>query len=358
MIGKLIANASINYNRKRVFSSNLNFLFQKDESFPPVPTPSVETKRTSEVQSYKTEAEKQLEIGYSTTSIAMCQSKLGRFIADKFQEDSPMSMNTIRNRLQHIVDTELKANNDPQSYKANELLKKFFTENSNEDIKYLIRLYTLETRFYRSLRKNPMPLALPLYIRLQTLKHRYFQGLSYRGAKMTDDEIEMYKRAVYNRGSLLQTRHFLSTSQQRSVAEEFADLAKGKSGTTRKNRIIFIFNFPQQCDQAIDLSRVSDTEPSLSEFEDESEILVLPWSLFQVDHVHQESSSEYIIHLTNVTLPRKTLFSSFKWILKHPKGSLDRFNQYFSEAEATATEKKLIESAFRPDRAILEKNSK
>ncbi|CAF1541127.1 unnamed protein product, partial [Rotaria sordida] len=170
----------------------------KKETVVPVTTSSSETKKIPTVQTYKTKAEKQLEIGYATTSITMCQSKLGRFIADKFNDNAPMSLNAIVNRLQDIIDRELTANKDPESSKANELLYKFLTENSNEHIKHLIRLYTLETDFYRSLRQNPMPLALPLYIKLQTLQDRYFKGLSYRGAKMADDEIATYEWAVHN----------------------------------------------------------------------------------------------------------------------------------------------------------------
>lgn len=286
-----------------------------------------------------TKAEKKLEIGYATTSIAMCQSKLGRFVADKFQEDAPMSMATIGNRLQDLIAQELTATKDPEASKALELVNKFLSENSQENIKYLIRLYTLETNFYRSLRKNPMPLALPLYMALQSLKKRYFQGTSYRGAKMDDDEIEIYEAAVHNRGTLLQTKHFSSTSQKRSVAEEFANGALGKSGNIRKNRVLFIFNFPVACDQAIDLGRISDTEPSLSEFEAENEILLLPWALFQVERVHEESPLLYTIYLTNVLLPRKTFYSSMKWIMKHPKGSMDRFREYFPDTSSNSTAK-------------------
>ncbi|CAF3361425.1 unnamed protein product [Rotaria sp. Silwood2] len=310
------------------------------------------------VQTYKTKAEKQLEIGYSTTSIAMCQSKLGRFIADKFNSNAPMSLNAIAIRLQDIIDRELIANKDPESSKANELLNKFLTDNSNEHIKYLIRLYTLETKFYSSLKRNPMALALPLYIELQTLKDRYFKGLSYRGAKMTDDEITTYEWAAHNRESLLQTRHFSSTSQNRSVAEEFADAVIETSDNMRNNRVLFIFNFPVQCDQAINLSRISDTQPCLSEFEDEDEVLILPWTLFQVDYVHQDSPSSYTIYLTSVSLPQKNLFSSFMWILKHPKGSIDRFHEHFPEREPDFIVEHLINSSFRFDHTPIKKNDK
>ncbi|CAF1254373.1 unnamed protein product [Rotaria sp. Silwood1] len=330
----------------------------KRETVASITTLPSETKRLSSIQTYQTKAEKQLEIGYATTSIAMCQSKLGRFIADKFNREAPMSLNGIGIRLQDIIDRELIANQDPQSSIANELLNKFLTNNSDDHIKYLIRLYTLETKFYSSLRQNPMPLALPLYIELQTLRDRYFKGLSYRGAKMTDDEIATYEWAIHNRGSLLQTKHFSSTSQNRSVAEDFADAAIETPDNMRKNRVLFIFNFPVECDQAINLSRISDTQPCLSDFEDEHEVLVLPWTLFQVDYVHEDSPSSYTIYLTNVLLPQKNLFSSLKWILRHPKGSLDRFHEYFPRREPDFVVKHPMNRVFKLDQNKVKKNDK
>ncbi|CAF3797099.1 unnamed protein product [Rotaria sordida] len=311
---------------------NVKYSSMKKTTIDPVTTSSSETEKIQTVQTYITKAEKQREIGYATTSIAMCQSKLGRFIADKFNDNAPMSLNTIGIRLHDIIDRELIANKDPESLKANELLNKFLTDNSNERIKYLIHLYTLETKFYSALRQNPMPLALPLYIKLKKLKDRFFKGHSYRGAKMSDDEIAIYEWAVHNRGSLLQTRHFSSTSQNRSIAEKFANSTNDTPDDIRKNRVLFIFNFPVQCNQAINLSRISDTQPCLSEYENEEEVLVLPWTLFQVEQVDKDlSSSSYTIYLTNVLLAKKSLFSSLKWILKHPAGCMDRFHEHFPE---------------------------
>ncbi|CAF1196573.1 unnamed protein product [Rotaria sp. Silwood1] len=308
----------------------------KKETVVPLSTSPSEMKKMPPFQTYKTRTEKQLEIGYATTSIAMCQSKFGRCIADKFNDDAPMSLNAIGIRLQDIIDRELIANKDPESSKANELLNKFLTDLSNDHIKHLI--------------------PLPLYIKLQTLKDRYFKGLSYRGAKMTDDEIATYEWAVQNRGSLLQTKHFSSTSQDRSVAEGFANAVIETPDNIQKNRVVFIFNFPIECDQAINLSRISDTQPCLSEFEDENEVLVLPWTLFQVDYVYKDSPTSYTIYLTNVSLPQKSLFSSFKWILKHPKGSIDRFHEHFPERKPDFIVKHLMNSGFRFDHPMVKKN--
>ena len=316
----------------------------EDERGTVTPPQATKTKKPS-VQTYKTKVEKETEIGYATTSIAMCQSKLGRFITDRFQRDAPMSWNSIGAKLQEIIDQEVIATKDPQSRRANELLNHFLSSASDERIDQLIRLYTLETRFYGALKQNPIPLALPLYMRLQTLKERYFEGQSYRGAKMTHDEIVTYEWAAQNRGSLLQTKHFSSTSILRSVAEEFANAAVKQPAPVQHCRVLFTFRFADRCDQAINLSRISDTLPCLSEYENESEVLILPWTLFEVDSVQEESPLAYNIVLVNITLPQKSLGSSLKWILKHPKGSIKRFHENFPEKQPEHVVKQLLNNS-------------
>jgi hypothetical protein len=271
----------------------------------------------------------------------MCQSKFGRFIADTFQRSKPMSLKSMADRLQEIIDKEITGKRDPQSQKANALLKDFLNDSDHGSIEPLIRLYTLETNFYHALRENPIPLALPLYMAADILKDRYFQGLSYRGAKMDNDDIAAYEWAINNPGSLLQTRHFSSTSLQRSVAEEFSTGVNKKPNDTR-NSVLFIFNFPEKCNQTINLSKISNEQPCLSDFEDEAEVLILPWTLFQVHSVEKQSPSSYIICLTNVVLPRKNILSSLKWILKHPKGSIDRFHEHFPEKQPESVLKQFM----------------
>jgi hypothetical protein len=275
----------------------------------------------------------------------MCQSKFGRLIADIVQPSAPMTLKTMGKKLQEIIDEEITARNDPHSRKANQLLNKFLNSSDKGCVEHLIRLYTLETKFYRALRENPIPLALPLYIAAESMNERYFQGRSYRGAKIDDDEIAAYEWAVNNPGSLLQTRHFSSTSILQSIAEEFlSGVSKNKNGVERKPAL-FIFNFPEKCDQTINLSRISREHPCLSEFENEAEVLILPWTLFQVDSVKKESSSSpYIISLINILLPHKGMWRSLKWILTHPKGSIDRFHEHFSEKKPETVVRELMDN--------------
>jgi len=114
-------------------------------------------------------------------------------------------------------------------------------------------------------------------------------------------------------GTLLQTSSFSSTSMDRYIAEQFAYLKTEKNA--KDLCVLFIFDFPEICDQAINLSRLSIDTPCLSEYEDEKEVLILPWTLFEVTRVRKATDDDdlYTIYLTNVMIPRKNLLSTFKW---------------------------------------------
>ena len=294
--------------------------------------PQPVTQRPPSVKGYGTDAEKQLEVGYATTSIAMCQSRVGRFLADCFKRGAPMSLRSMGRKLQQLVDAEITAQQDPQSGKANELLQDFLDNFDKGNVEHLIRLYTLETGFYYALQRNPIPLALPLYRAAKPLRDRFFQGICYRGTKIDGEDILTYQAMVNNPDGLLQTRHFFSTSKERSVAEEFSCDRNKRNKPSDRRPALLIFNFPEKCDQTIDLSRLSDELPCLSEFEQEQEVLILPWTVFHVESIEEEpSTSTYIVTLTNVLLPHTDMWSSLKWILTHPKGCIDRFNEHFGD---------------------------
>lgn len=268
-----------------------------------------------------------------------------------------MSLQTIGDKLQDILDKELTSKKHPQSQKATELLNKFLNDHSNNGIQYLIRLYTLETGFYGALKQNPIPLALPLFMAVETMKNRYFQGQSYRGTHMIDDEIATYKLAANSPESLLQIKHFTSTSTKRSIAEEFANPTRQKSDDTQTNCVILIFTFSEQCEQAISLRRISDTQPSLSEFENEDEVLILPWTLFHVERVHEESPSSYEIYLSNIELPNKGLLSSLKWISRHPISCIQRFDEHFPKKQPETVVKHIADIMSPSNKDILKEKS-
>ncbi|CAF3891244.1 unnamed protein product, partial [Rotaria sp. Silwood1] len=67
--------------------------------------------------------------------------------------------------------------------------------------------------------------------------------------------------------------------------------------------------------QAINLARVSMDKPCLSEYEDEQEVLILPWTLFEVKRIKKATDEDDLsmIYLTNIVIPKKNLISTFKW---------------------------------------------
>ena len=264
----------------------------------------------SNIQTYRTEEEKQHQIEYSASSKAMCQSRIGRFFVNLFHDDEPLDEKSILDRLSNIFKS-ISGDDSGDNRKLNDLFDQYLK--NGHCIEQLIHLYTLETDFYRTLKKNCLPLALPLFVHLPELKERHFKGRSFRGMLMTHDQFIVYRIAAERPGTILQTRSFSSTSIDRNVAEQFASLKSEKK--ENKFPVLFVFDFPETCDQAINLSRISNNQPCLSEYEDEQEVLVLPWTLFQVTRIQNPKPDDDlpIVHLTNVVIPKKTLFSTFKW---------------------------------------------
>lgn len=261
------------------------------------------------VQTFKTEKEKKHEVDYSASSKAMCQSSFCRFCVNHLHSDEPLEQDTIIKRLQNLLE-EVKMSDADDLPKVDDLIQKYQCDNAS--IEYLLHLYTLETQFYRLLKRDCIPLAIPLFINLPKLKDRYFKGRVYRGMHMNYEQLLTYQIAMEVPGTILQTRSFSSTSVNRSIAEEFA---YSKKSNEKEFCVLFIYDFPDPCDQAINLSRVSADRPSLSEYQDEQEVLILPWTLFEVKRVRKSTDEDDLctIHLTNVIIPKKNLLSTFKW---------------------------------------------
>ena len=282
-------------------------------------TPANVDAKKSCVQTYRSEEEKKHAINYSSSSKAMCQSRLARFFVNSFHSDEPLEDDTINTRLNYLL-KQMGRRPSSDYIKAEGLLHQY--ETSSRSIEQLLHLYTLETEFYRLLRTDCLPLALPLFIHLPELKERYFRGRTYRGMKMTHDQLLIYEKASETPGTLLQTRSFSSTSIDRLVAEEFACAKESKAD--RNLSVLFTFEFPARCDQAINLSRISIEKPSLSEYQDEQEVLILPWTLFEVTEVCKTVDEHhlYTVHLKNVNVPKKSLLSTFKWSWVEMKNQL------------------------------------
>ena len=194
----------------------------------------------------------------------------------------------------------------PEYRKCLWLINQAFKERRPE---YLLRLYTIETSFYRALSdiKGREAFVSKLRMLLEKLAPRYFQGVSYRGVQMTNNDLNAYRWAYKNEG-IIRTKTFFSTSLDPQVAESFTnDLAVDD----HKKNVLMIFNFSEKCDTAINLGRLSPSLSCISEYENEAEVLLLPNTLFRVKQI--ESFDDYlIIYLDNVPAKGKSIFSALK----------------------------------------------
>ncbi|CAF1355738.1 unnamed protein product [Didymodactylos carnosus] len=244
---------------------------------------------------------------FDAAAKAISQSKITMAVAKMLDKENDLHtwMNDVRTLIHHEV-TEA----HPEFEKCISLLEKGLKEKRPEP---LLRLYTLETPFYKALATySSIPLTLPLYGLLDKLKPRHFHGTSYRGLKMTSEDLRPYRWALKKKGTV-STQTFCSTSLDRSVAERFAG-----TSTDEKQSVLMIFTFPTKCDTAINLGKLSEKLPCISEYEDEAEVLVLASTLFIVNQMDTEARP-MTVHLENVEVKRRNLLSSLKYIYDQSK---------------------------------------
>ncbi|CAF5134046.1 unnamed protein product [Rotaria sp. Silwood1] len=65
-------------------------------------------------------------------------------------------------------------------------------------------------------------------------------------------------------------------------------------------------------------------KPCLSEYEDEQEVLILPWTLFEVKRIKKAADEDDLsmIYLTNIVIPKKNLLTTFTWSCAELKKNL------------------------------------
>ncbi|CAF2838300.1 unnamed protein product [Rotaria sp. Silwood2] len=162
------------------------------------------------------------------------------------------------------------------------------------------------------LHSNVEIFAVEIYSQLETLKDRFFQVQSYRSLSMTNKNIDEYKWALHNRGTLIEIKTLSSTSVNPKVAYKFA--SGQKTNNTYRHRVICEFHFDHRCSTAIDLRRNPDKYLlCLSAYENEAKILVLPGTLFEVRDVHQaKDTGRYTIILQNIHVPLNIIMEAFK----------------------------------------------
>jgi hypothetical protein len=212
----------------------------------------------------------------------------------------------------------------PQYQNCVALVEKAFKTQRPE---HLLKLYTLETPFYRALADNDCDDAFNTFqmivlMQSNKLEARFFQGVSYRGVKMTDNDLRAYRWALKS-GGVIETQTFCSTSLDRKVAERFAGVS-----TPDKQSVLLIFNFPEKCDTAINLGKMSPSLPCISEYENETEVLLTSKTLFTVKQI--ETSPDYLlVYLENILAKRMSMLDALKILYNEYKQNREEGGMYY-----------------------------
>ncbi|CAF4285802.1 unnamed protein product [Rotaria sp. Silwood2] len=277
---------------------------------------------------YETNEEVKNQLDDLNSVKALFQSQVGRYIMGQGmklklrkkavygeEEYAYVTSEQFRQEsLRKIVDEDITTNHPDYKYCCH-LLNEYIQQGTIES---LLKLYTLETPFYRKLLLWPSPLEFSLFMHLSDLKQRYYQGYSYRGVQLTRHELSEYCWALQNRDSVLSLLTFASTSINRDVAEHFAEKSSSSSSSD-KISVLLIFHFPQPCDTAINLSEIPEYQlPCISNYENEQEVLIGPRTFFKVTGIESDQPNErYTIYLDNVCGEQHTVLKTLKLFLTH-----------------------------------------
>ncbi|CAF2052430.1 unnamed protein product, partial [Rotaria magnacalcarata] len=136
-------------------------------------------------------------------------------------------------------------------------------------------------------------LALPIYYSLRFLYPRAFKGICFRGLSRTMEELKDYRWGLEKTSRYLVTNTFCSTTKDINCAEGYAKVR----AWDQRIPVLIVFEFSSKCFTAIQLEKLSNQLPSISEIESEREVLILPRTTFRVQKVEQHAS-QAAIYLT------------------------------------------------------------
>jgi hypothetical protein len=186
--------------------------------------------------------------------------------------------------LQRFVDERLSI--DPGLYSnANRCLQDYI---ETRKIEHLLRLYTLHTNIckYLAQDKNISDyFYAAIYFNLPSVRPRGYKERCYRGLTMTENDFKDYRRVFENKGSYLGMNTFSSTSIDQTVAEMFINKLSNQL------HVLLIIDFVRWCPTAIVLYRLTPELPSITQYEDEKEVLILPGTVFSVTNIVEDSNT-------------------------------------------------------------------
>ena len=194
--------------------------------------------------------------------------KYTEHLYNKFSEDNKEVINLL-NSIRNIKDIPI------------ELLSKYYA-----------RLYTFNSKFYKSINKDLrdnkrddyMQYIKILYegVKLKSLPLASNKVL-YRGSKITNNEIEEIKKNLDRKkedlpGVIVFSKSFLSFTKDEIIARSYLD---EKEESKNKNLFKVLYTIEKDDNLNYDLSTHCDIE-NISEFPNEREVLFLPFSSFEI----------------------------------------------------------------------------
>ena len=190
---------------------------------------------------------------------------------------------------------------DKLTFPSNETLvtlkKQLQTAIDKNELMNLISMYTGTSGFYKLLNEdlaklgsdfrfvtarldypdNEPPKDLGEYIYASLIvNHKAFQDYRYAGTTCRGMNITVQDLEVYKPGKIIITRAFLSTSADRSIAEIFLDYADE------------INRPPVICQYSITNPRSSLYIASMSKMPDENEVLIVPFTVFEIQKISDD----------------------------------------------------------------------
>ena len=170
--------------------------------------------------------------------------------------------------------------------------------------KFYIRLYTIDSDFYKNLNKDLGMNKVNKYLSFikvlyEGLKLRSFPLASkkvlYRGSKISNNELVKIKNFLNNKipglpGSIVFSRSFLSFSKEKKLAEKFLN-----NSNNNKDLSKVLYVLENDNNLGYDLSTHGDIE-KISFYPNEKEVLFFPFSSFEIKSVNQFYKNNELIY--------------------------------------------------------------
>ncbi|CAF2640044.1 unnamed protein product [Rotaria sp. Silwood2] len=171
------------------------------------------------------------------------------------------------------------------------IIKEYFDMAINKkDPVYLLKAYTAETGFYSTLNVHLAQLRLENLTSQENISRAYYIGIIarhpkfktysytgevFRGMVITDNDLKKYQI-----GTRILTKTFSSTSKKLHIALRFLDKNQNTNG-----------GLSTICKYQIRNERTALDIEHISLFEDEKEVLILPYSAFKIIDIKQNKDS-------------------------------------------------------------------